>query len=55
MINLVLIFPGIFATTLVVEGIYKILKANWFGFLSLAAGILILVGLVISYLFFSHA
>ncbi len=55
MINLVLVFPGIFATTLVVEGVYKLTRANWLGILSLSAGIFIFIGLIISYLFFTNA
>ena len=42
--------PGLFALTLVAEGIYKISRHEE-GFFTFALGILFLVGLTIAYLF----
>lgn len=44
------LLPGLFALTLVAEGIYKISK-NEEGFFTFALGILFLVGLGLVYLF----
>ena len=44
------LLPGLFALTLVAEGIYKISRHEE-GFFTFALGILFLVGLAIAYLF----
>jgi len=44
------LLPGLFALTLVAEGIYKISRHEE-GFFTFALGILFLVGLTIAYLF----
>ncbi len=44
------LLPGLFALTLVAEGIYKISRREE-GFFTFALGILFLVGLTIAYLF----
>jgi len=44
------LLPGLFAMTLVAEGIYKISRHEE-GFFTFALGILFLVGLTIAYLF----
>ena len=44
------LLPGLFALTLVAEGIYKISRHEE-GFFTFALGVLFLVGLTIAYLF----
>lgn len=49
-IYLAFLLPGLFALTLVAEGIYKISRHEE-GFFTFALGLLFLVGLAIAYLF----
>ena len=53
-LSIVLIFPGLFAVTLLIEGIYKLRHYNWMGIVSLVAGTVLLVMLGLSYMYFSH-
>lgn len=52
LLNIMFIFPSIFATTLIFEGIYKISKSNKLGLISLVIGLLLVCVLIVSYAYF---
>ncbi len=50
---MVLVLPTLFGLTLVGEGIYKVIHAEWHGLVSLIFGIIFIAVVIFAYIFFS--
>ncbi len=50
---MILVLPSLFGLTLMGEGIYKVVHAEWNGLLSIVFGVIFLGAVIFTYLFFS--
>jgi hypothetical protein len=50
---MILVLPTLFGLTLVGEGLYKVIHAEWHGMISLVFGLIFIAVVIFAYIFFS--